>query len=277
MDRYSLIIITCELLFFVISCEKDPITPEKRPVAPTINFIKLELPAWLTALDDSLAQYVVLTLKNINYVNNLHGYVNDLEENFDTNDEPEDIFNQPWSWNYKYLKPLNGYLGLYQVLDQREHYYWNFYAYNPKNLSRSPLLEAIKLKDDKEQTVVVIHKENPLGFSNYLLWSWYHHEGEFCSVDYYRQMNTLEPRYWFRNLVADDCRIYDGGILKVTITMEKANEMLIVISTYNYDDEEAKWRTRNRFILNNFKKIGEWICYSNKDDEITSQGTWNGE
>ena len=278
MYRYGLIVIICELLFFVISCEKDPITPEKRPVAPTINFYKLELPAWLTALDDSLAQYVVLTIKNLNYVNNLHGYVNDLEENFDTNDDPEDIFYQPWSWNYKYLKPLipnrSEYKGLYQILDQGEYYYWNFYAYNTVNLTQTPLLEAIKFNDDKEQTMVIIHRENILEHTDCILWFWSYHEGELYSVDYFCSNSTLEPRYWYGNLVAEDGRIH-GNYNKVCITMEKRNEMSIVVSIYNHKVEKERWQTRNKFLINNSEKTGVWICYEN--DEIISQGTWNGQ
>ena len=272
MYRYGLIVMICVLLFFVVSCEKDPVKlqGEKRPAAPTIIFFELELPAWLTALDDSLAQYAVLILKNLNYVNNLEPYVNHLEENFGANDEPENIYKQPWIWEYT---GPNDYSCLYQFLEKDYSFYWDFYYYTFLYRTRISLLSAIKLKDESEQTTITIQREDADEIANSLLWSWSFHEGEFYSLDYYRQMNTLEPRYWFGNLVADDCRIYDGSILKVTITMEKVNEMLIVISTYNYEEEDAKWRTKNRFILNNFKKIGEWFCYEN--GEITTQGIWH--
>ena len=266
MYRYGLIVIICVLLFFVVSCKKDPVLAEKRPAQPRFEFFELEIPGWLSAMDDSLAQFAVLTLKNINYVKNLDDFVNCSQEFFKNDDVTQDQFVQPWVWNYV-LKTDITYQ--FDVSDMGDHYYWELFK--SINSRKYVPFDAEQCKDGDKQGDILI--ESRLG------WLWNYKKDCLYSIEYYRDaiINPSGSYSWNGIHLVDDHKIVGDICIGVYVVFESPEIMSIVLSTYDYGNNDYTWHIKNKFFLNLEEKTGEWICYSNKDDEITSQGTWNGE
>ena len=266
MYRYGLIVIICVLLFFVMSCKKDPVLAEKRPIQPRFEFFKLEIPGWLYALDDSLAQYAKLTLKNINYVKNLDDFVNCSQEYFENDDVTQDQFVQPWVWNYIW-KTNTKYQ--FDVSDMEDHYYWELWYLDTVRNRKVIAFEADKCKDGDKQCDIM--------FGSSLGWLWNFKNDYLYSIEYFRSesINIREPYSWNGIHLADDHRIHGNFRIGVYVEFISPDIMSILLSTYDTDQEQSSWHIRNKFLLNLDEKTGEWFCYEN--DEITTQGVWNGQ
>ena len=266
MYRYGLIVIIYVLLFFVMSCEKEPIVAEQRPTQPRFELFELEIPAWLSALDDSLARFAVLTLKNVNYAKNLDDLLNCSNKLVETNDKPEDKVKQPWTWNYK---PIKKPTDKFTIFDMNDHYYWEYMQYNPQS-SPDPYVLVFEGTQSKEG-----EKQADIFIENIFVWYWNYQNDQLYSIDYFRnsKVNTPSAVYWKGIQVADSSGMSGENDINVLILFEDPEKISITFSTYNYDNDYY-WRERNKFILNNKEKTGEWFCYENY--EIASQGTWNG-
>ena len=267
MYRYGLIVIICVLLFFVVSCEKDPVVADKRPTQPRFEFFELDIPEWLSAMDDSLAQFAVLTLKNVNYAKNLDDLFNCSNKLVETNDKPEDKVKQPWTWNYKPKDRPNDKI---TISDMNDHYYWEYWEYN-NLISPDPYQFKFDASQSKEK-----EKQGDIFLENIFVWYWTSQNGQPYSIDYYRnsKVNTPNAVYWKGIQVADSSGVSGENDINVLILFEYPEKISITLSTINYEIE-YNWKERNKFILNNKEKTGEWFCFEN--GEITSQGTWNGD
>ncbi len=267
MYRYGFIVIICVLLFVIVSCEKDPNVAEQRPTQPRFEFFELEIPAWLSALDDSLARFAALTLKNVKYAQNLDDLFNCSQELVETNDKPEDKVKQPWTWNYKPKDSPNDKI---TISDMDDHYYWEYWEYDDE-ISPDPYLLKLDASQPKEK-----EKQGDVFFGEFFTWYWTSQNGQLYSIDYFRNSVVLKNGllFWRDIQMADSSIILpENNDLSVYILFESPGTISITLSTYNYEID-YNWKERYKFILNNKEKTGEWFCYEN--DEITSQGTWNG-